>query len=178
MQISFILHRHRDSSMFRLSIFSTGMAEKRNKSKLFYGPVQMGKADGGACNAKYAHGRAHDIASASRHFELDTIFVNKIRSLLVSWDLHDCDYWYDVALQDAARPGHQATVQLLLEEGANVNGNGDEGATPLICAADAGQGKMVETLLSKGANIHRANDSAGLSFMQLIGKDILAASKF
>lgn len=58
-------------------------------------------------------------------------------------------------LQDAAAKGNLATVQKLVENGANVNRRDGTGNTPLIVAALNGQTKVAKYLLDQGADIHR-----------------------
>jgi hypothetical protein len=52
----------------------------------------------------------------------------------------------------ASEKGDKATIQQLLQEGANVNGVDSKGPTTLLLAAASGNEAMVETLLVKGAD--------------------------
>jgi hypothetical protein len=52
----------------------------------------------------------------------------------------------------AASNGNVATMQVLLDRGANVNHRGLDGVTPLIAAAAAGQREAVALLLRHGAD--------------------------
>ncbi|KAF4433168.1 hypothetical protein F53441_13769 [Fusarium austroafricanum] len=78
-------------------------------------------------------------------------------------------------LQAAARNGHTAVVDLLLEKGAcietptvaklligkgaNIEATGEYGDTPLICAAKHGSEAVVKLLIEKGANLETANET-------------------
>ena len=48
--------------------------------------------------------------------------------------------------------GHTATVQALLEAGADVNATNNEGETALAVAQNNGHTEMVEILRNAGAN--------------------------
>jgi ankyrin repeat protein len=59
-----------------------------------------------------------------------------------------------------------AIVRLLLDQGANIESRDEEGATPLMVAAEHGQSGVVRALLEKGADVE-ARDKYG--FTALIG---------
>ncbi|MCP3978617.1 MAG: PQQ-binding-like beta-propeller repeat protein [bacterium] len=62
------------------------------------------------------------------------------------------------ALRDAARAGDRATVERLVEAGADVNAKTSYGATALSYAADKGHVEIVRFLLERGADVN-ATDS-------------------
>ena len=64
----------------------------------------------------------------------------------------------NTALHHAARGGHQATVRLLLDQGAHINARDIAGKTPLHRAAFCGGEATVGLLLDYGADI-KAKDS-------------------
>jgi ankyrin repeat protein len=53
----------------------------------------------------------------------------------------------------AAKEGHLAVVKLLLEKGASIDANAEEGCTPLWIAAFYGHADVVALLLQKGAAV-------------------------
>ena len=57
------------------------------------------------------------------------------------------------AIHIASRCGHAEIVQLLLDNGADVNASDADRSTPLICASSSGNGKVVELLLKNGAYV-------------------------
>src|SRR4051812_17435985 len=61
------------------------------------------------------------------------------------------------ALIDAARSDDQNAVGTLLRQGANVNAQDEDGATPLAWAAEHSNLPLTELLLSKGANADITN---------------------
>ena len=70
----------------------------------------------------------------------------------------DDDGW--TALMHAARGGHQGTVKVLLEHGANVHSENNEGGTALHVAAEYGRSEVVRLLLEAGAD-YEALDALG-----------------
>ena len=63
-------------------------------------------------------------------------------------------------LLEAARRGNLVATQTLLQKGANVNGSGRLGRTPLMQAAEQSKLEVVKLLLDKGADAD-AKDEGG-----------------
>ena len=61
-------------------------------------------------------------------------------------------------------------VHMLLERGADVNAQGTNGNTALMCAAFAGQREMVELLLDNKADVNIKNDSQWTALMAACAK--------
>ena len=59
-------------------------------------------------------------------------------------------------------------IKLLLSHGADVNGFGFQGFTPLIFAAAYGQDKLFELFLERGANVNAMDDSGGTPLIRAI----------
>eukprot|EP00090_Calanus_glacialis_P019065 TRINITY_DN29401_c0_g1_i2.p1 TRINITY_DN29401_c0_g1~~TRINITY_DN29401_c0_g1_i2.p1 ORF type:complete len:181 (-),score=42.77 TRINITY_DN29401_c0_g1_i2:557-1099(-) len=57
------------------------------------------------------------------------------------------------ALHHASIAGLRDVVEVLIEGGEDVDGKGQDGATPLRCAVQEGHAQVVEILLSKGASL-------------------------
>jgi len=57
-------------------------------------------------------------------------------------------------LFDAAKAGDTATIQGLLDQGANANSTNKQGETPLHAAASADQSQVAMLLIQKGANVN------------------------
>ena len=66
--------------------------------------------------------------------------------------VHARDSLGNQPLMWAARNGHSSTVQLLLDQGANVAAKNNEGVTALYWAAYNGHASIISQLLSRGAN--------------------------
>ena len=64
-------------------------------------------------------------------------------------------------LADAAAEGDTAKLVLLLNKGARIEAEDDEGRTALMYAARSGKAASVKLLLDKGANIDARNDKDG-----------------
>lgn len=63
----------------------------------------------------------------------------------------------------AASRGKEATVKLLLENGADIEAKDSFDQTPLIAAASRGDEATVELLLEKGANAKAKVDTTSIS---------------
>ena len=61
-------------------------------------------------------------------------------------------------------------AKLLVENGANLEEKTNDGYTPLICAVEKGNSKVVEFLLSKGANINATTED-GISALHIVSRD-------
>jgi ankyrin repeat protein len=79
------------------------------------------------------------------------------------------DFWADLRERDvdptplmlASEGGHESTMRLLIENGANTNGGvpgwtGLDGTTPLVCASKSGHYSSVKLLLGYGAGLELA----------------------
>jgi ankyrin repeat protein len=73
---------------------------------------------------------------------------------------------YNKSLLEAVRKGDGATVQKLLEKGADANFKDSIGWTPLSCAADKGDEAIIQLLLEKGADIE-AKDNDGRTALRI-----------
>jgi ankyrin repeat protein len=62
------------------------------------------------------------------------------------------------ALHDAASQGDLAAIEVLLAEGAEMDGRGENGETPLILAVLKGHADVVELLIARGANVMARNE--------------------
>jgi ankyrin repeat protein len=69
------------------------------------------------------------------------------------------DHYGQTPLLWAAENGHTATVQLLLEKGAEIESKDELGQTPLSQAAENGHTATIQLLLKKGAEIESKNDN-------------------
>ena len=63
-------------------------------------------------------------------------------------------------LAAAAGQGHQAVMQALIEAGANLDSQAQNGHTPLHCAAGAGHVACVEELASAGCDLDVQNQNS------------------
>jgi ankyrin repeat protein len=66
----------------------------------------------------------------------------------------DDDHVHTSLLMRAAWMGHVGVVRVLLERGADVSAQDDDGDTALHCAAMTGREEIVSLLLTNGADIH------------------------
>lgn len=61
----------------------------------------------------------------------------------------------EMALLAAAENGHETVVQLLVEDGVNLEATGEKSSrTPLSCAATRGHEQIVQFLIKNGADIY------------------------
>ena len=60
----------------------------------------------------------------------------------------------ETALMSAAAFGNTEKVKMLIEKGADVNAQYEDGWTPLMVAAMEGHTKTAEVLIEKGANVN------------------------
>ncbi len=74
--------------------------------------------------------------------------------------VRDDDGW--TALMHAVRGGHEKTVEVLLEHGANVHSENNDGGTALHVAAEYDRSEIAEALLRAGAD-YEAPDAIGHS---------------
>ena len=58
------------------------------------------------------------------------------------------------ALMFAAESGHDASVDSLIQSGADVNFSDSDGATALLLAVQMGYDKCVDLLIKTGANVN------------------------
>jgi len=61
----------------------------------------------------------------------------------------------------AAKSGHAAVVDILLNAGSDPNGTALDGLTPLMMAASAGSAETVESLVKRGANVNAKESENG-----------------
>jgi len=65
-------------------------------------------------------------------------------------------------LNTLAKAGNIVSMQSLLSHGANIEGRSVHFKTPLMSAAESGNGKTVLFLLSRGADVNARNDSGSV----------------
>tara|TARA_B100000745_G_C20141947_1_gene391523 strand:+ start:592 stop:1143 length:552 start_codon:yes stop_codon:yes gene_type:complete len=92
-----------------------------------------------------------DLSSLMKYIEENMCFKPPV-------SVNSCDYDGDTPLHVATVWGDTGAVELLIENGADVNAKGDMGCTPLYNAISFGHARCVEILLSKGANINDSNE--------------------
>lgn len=82
--------------------------------------------------------------------------INKVKTLLKSTSANETNQFGFAPLHVAAAQGNLAMVQLLIEEGADVNvrTKNKSKSTPLGEATGAGKLAVVKLLVEKGANIN------------------------
>ncbi|KAH8779874.1 hypothetical protein F5883DRAFT_638437 [Diaporthe sp. PMI_573] len=108
------------------------------------------------------------VASANRWMGPLLDIMERKEELKTGLDAMDSHGYTALCL--AADGGHEDIVQLLLKNGANVDGGGEDGKIPLRHAAVQGNVDIVRTLLEKGANVNAVGKN------RLFATALLAAS--
>ena len=77
--------------------------------------------------------------------------------------LHLRDHVGWLPFHEACNHGHSDVVDYLLNHGAmrHIDATGDQGVTPLIDAASAGNLQIIKLLLRRGANVHIKDKQVG-----------------
>jgi len=101
------------------------------------------RASAPASLAAAASSTSNNIAATKQEAYAPTGHYSKAPSAVVHGDLFD-----------AAKAGDIATIQGLLDQGANVNSTNKQGETPLHAAASANQSQVAMLLIQKGANVN------------------------
>ena len=78
--------------------------------------------------------------------------------------------WADLG-DELIQAGDLAEVERLLEAGADVNSQNNDGRTTLLLASDWGHSKIVELLLSAGADVNLQNDWDWTALMYASDRD-------
>jgi len=122
---------------------------------------------------------------AAKNGDLDTVkelvkttFVDTIESS-GAWWWHDSKKHYEhdevTPLLWAATRGHKYIVQILLDNGANINHQDNYGQTALLKAAYEGHKDIVQILLDNGANINhqrkKNNDGSTALMRAALGRN-------
>jgi ankyrin repeat protein len=102
-----------------------------------------------------------------------TFRLNRRRSILKYYDSEYSSYFRegqmldfrDAWLRRAAANGHDATVKLLLEKGADVNATDKPQKTALMGAASFGHSTTVRLLLDKGGDVNATDKSQRTALM-------------
>ena len=97
------------------------------------------------------HKKLHDASSAG-----DDTLVRELLAAGAEPDKYK-DSWGDSALSEAARWGRDSTVSILLQAGANLNIQNDNGRTALHRAAYNGHNEVTTTLIKAGADLNLQN---------------------
>jgi ankyrin repeat protein len=85
-------------------------------------------------------------------------FLGKRQSVNLEKFINACDFEDNTPLHLACKKGHEATVEVCLRHGADVEARNDMASnTPLHVAAQAGQVSVVEILIGCGANVAAVN---------------------
>jgi hypothetical protein len=77
----------------------------------------------------------------------------------------------DVVLQAAVDTGDRDLVTVVLDEGADIDGQDDAGDTALLDAVTGGDGAMVDLLLTRGADPNVANEAGHTPLLRAVGFD-------
>jgi ankyrin repeat protein len=94
-------------------------------------------------------------------------FQNIVELLLAKPDIY-CGY---TALIKAAELGHTKIIQLLLENGADINLTDYYNNSALMMATQSGHTEIVQLLLDKGADINRTNNRNENALIMAVKKD-------
>ena len=78
----------------------------------------------------------------------------------------------DTALMVAISGGHREVVELLLENGADIEKTTKDKITPLILAVVKGRIDIIKLLLANGVNINKAAANGDTPLMIAIDKDV------
>ena len=86
--------------------------------------------------------------------------IDDVKELLeagagVNAPVGDSNSYGGVALIDASSQGHLDIMELLLDNGVDVNSQRDFGMTPLAAATRAGSREAVELLVNRGADVNQ-----------------------
>ncbi len=95
----------------------------------------------------------------AKHFFLAIVIMLILAAMAIPRFMRASSHARMLSLTRAAAAGDVASLGRLLDRGADVNGGlreTEEGPTPLISAAEAGQAETVKFLLSKHARVHAA----------------------
>lgn len=122
---------------------------KISKAKyLFFGSLVVGGLFCAACNAS-------DSTQQEKKMPDNTNSENFINNSRIQKDERPIAATEsDLALMKAARKGHTEVVKTLLENGANINAQDEDGETALIVAAQNGHTETVKILLENGADVN------------------------
>ena len=82
------------------------------------------------------------------------------------------------SLFQAVIEGNEASVKILLAEGADIDARDDIGKTPLMIAADKGYFSIVQLLIQNGADVNAQHNLHWTALMFATGKDHSAIVKF
>jgi serine/threonine-protein phosphatase 6 regulatory ankyrin repeat subunit B len=97
-------------------------------------------------------------ASSDGNIEKVKYLLNKERHWFIRANVDARTYNNDTPLIIASSIGHIEIVEVLLNNGADVNAKNNCGNTALIIASSEGHIKIVEMLLKKGANLDASNN--------------------
>ena len=81
------------------------------------------------------------------------IFKIIINDQPILMEEEDATFSFEQSLLQAAQAGHNNDVIILLELGANVDYQNEDGQTPLMLATNGEHEQVVQTLISAGANV-------------------------
>ena len=112
-----------------------------------------------------------DILPLAKSVLFNNVLTEKAQRLLYL-NKKDDEGW--TALTWAALKGHEPIVQLLLENGADIEARNSSGDTALIWAAQRGNSAIVELLLQRGADIEAKNQYGGTALFWVALKGNMA----